>query len=148
MEQIFEDAFDFLLTSTRTYVTAMHIRDKFLAIQLILVSEVMSVDALLDKFNVDKITLNAETVNKLSMARILTYKERIKELKSLEKRKKELFSDIQPALSSRLEETVEYVRRLYESDFRVLLDINYKVLLNDAQGFVFSVKNILHPKTV
>ena len=141
--EVFDEAFDYLLTSTRTYVTAIHLRDKFLAIQLILISEVMSIDSLLSKFRFDIGSKNSLEQKNLKMLPLQTYYERISDLEELEKNKPAIFSNINPPLSVNLKKTIDYVNNLYDSDYKQLLTINFKELLNEAQFFIFKVKRIL-----
>lgn len=140
---VFKEAFDYLQTSTRTYVTAIHLRDKFLAIQLILISEVMSIDSLLNKFKFDIGTKDSLEQKSMNMLPIQTYYDRIRDLKQLEKNKTAIFSKFNPPLSENLKKTVDYVNNLYDSDYKQLLNINFKELLNEAQFFIFKVKRLL-----
>lgn len=141
--EVFDEAFDYLLTSTRTYVTAIHLRDKFLAIQLILISEVMSIDSLLSKFRFDIGTKDNLEQTNLTMLPIHTYYDRIRDLEELERNKPVVFSNINPPLSVILTKTIDYVNDLYGSDYKQLLTINFKELLNEAQFFIFKVKRLL-----
>ena len=77
------------------------------------------------------------------MLPIQTYYDRISDLEELERKKPAVFSNIDPPLSVNLKKTIDYVNNLYDSDYKQLLTINFKELLNEAQFFIFKVKRLL-----
>ncbi|MFX1513720.1 MAG: hypothetical protein ACFFCQ_14145 [Promethearchaeota archaeon] len=142
--EIFEDAFSYLKMSLRTYVSATHVLEKLLASRLIVISMVMSVDALSIKYE-DQVggilklsEKNFENEDPLQAP----YYSRVAALRMVEDNYPELFPNNE--LSQGLSRAIDSLLLCYDDrGISNLLNLDFKTFLNEAQFFVLKIRSLI-----
>ncbi|MHA2296560.1 MAG: hypothetical protein ACXAEU_20905 [Candidatus Hodarchaeales archaeon] len=149
MIELFQQALSYLHESLRTYVTAKHIIDKLLATQLVVISMVMSSDALILKYYSDlpekkkKPQLSTES---LDTVHIDAYRERVSDLKTIETNhfvNKVLhdYSNEEKELHVALDQALDILEAVdMQKNLSALLSLNFKEFLNIATWFVLVIR--------
>ncbi|MHA1451123.1 MAG: hypothetical protein ACTSP4_17115 [Candidatus Hodarchaeales archaeon] len=141
MLDLFNDALSYLQESLRTYVTARHITDKLLATQLVVISLIMSSDALILNYY-DKLPKKKNyqplTSSDMDTIHIENYRERVVDLELITS--KHLTNDrtILPLILDHALDILEAVDM--QRNLSALLSLNFKEFLNSATLFILAIK--------
>ena len=143
--KIFEDAHGYLNSSIRVYVNASSTLDKLFAIKLVVLSKVVTIDALIVSIGSSSDTpFQGHIEDSNFFLPMAAYEQRIHELQYLE--------DVNPdignlKLAMRLHHSIEILKFIHgNTGFRTLLSINFKELINNALFFIIDVQNLMIKK--
>ncbi|MHA2055812.1 MAG: hypothetical protein ACXACP_11570 [Candidatus Hodarchaeales archaeon] len=143
--KIFEDAHGYLNSSIRVYVNASSTLDKLFAIKLVVLSKVVTIDALIDSIGSSSDTpFQGHIEDSNFFLPMAAYEQRIHELQLLEDEEPEIK---ELKLAIRLHHSTEILKFIYgNTGFRTLLSINFKKLINDALFFILDVQDLMLEK--
>ena len=140
--KIFEDAHGYLNSSIRVYVNASSTLDKLFAIKLVVLSQIVTIDALISEIGSSSDTpFQGHIEDSTFFLPMAAYEQRIHELQSLEEKNPEIGKQ---KLAMRLHHSIEILKFIYgNTGFRTLLSINIKELINNALFFIIDVQNLM-----
>ncbi|MFW9914730.1 MAG: hypothetical protein ACFFGZ_03880 [Candidatus Thorarchaeota archaeon] len=137
----------YLDTALKTYSCARHVRDKLLAVQLLVITMIMSTDALLvrlaSRMPVEFHNLPDEDLPDVP-SHLSSYMSRVEDLRVLEEQHATIRLNEERTLAGLLEGVLVALQKFYTGgSFSSLLQLNFKALLNDAHQFVAVVRTHL-----
>jgi hypothetical protein len=139
---VFDDAHLYLNSSIRTYVNATSTLDKFFAIKLIVLSQVLATDALIEKMGSCTDTpFHGHLEDSDFFLPMAAYEKRITELQIIET---DLPNVGNLELSLRMHKSIETLKFVYgKYGFRTLLSLNLKEFINNALFFIIDIQKIV-----
>ncbi|MFW9996469.1 MAG: hypothetical protein ACFFD4_30780 [Candidatus Odinarchaeota archaeon] len=148
MIELFQNALEYLQESLRTYVLAKHIIDKLLATQLVVVSMIMSSDALILRYYDDlpeKKTKPGLSTEGLETVHIDAYRERVRDLQLIGAKyflgKERDYSNEERELHIVLDQALNILEAVdLQKNLSALLSLNFKEFLNTATWFVLRIR--------
>ena len=145
MVDVFDDAWDYLNLSIRTYVNATNAMHKLFALKTIVISMVIASDNLLEHFEeFPEIKFQGYIEESSFFLPVEAYEQRVNDLAFLEEK-----LEIEPAFecSRRLRRALDTLKIAYgQYGLRSLLVINIKDFINDAQFFIQDIQELIKRK--
>ena len=142
MVTVFDDSFEYLNNSIRTYVNATSTLDKLFAVKLVVLSMIVAADTLIEKQ--DKISdtpFQSHLEESSFFLPMAAYEQRVSELYTLEEK------DLIPAnleFSRRLRKALDTLRVIHgQYSLRSLLAVNIKEFINESQFFILDIQKLV-----
>lgn len=137
----------YLDTALRTYSSARHVRDKLLAVQLLVVTMIMATDTLLVRL-ASRMSVEFHSLPDTDFpdvpGHLSSYLSRVQDLRVLEEQYPSIRLTEDQSLADLLEGALIVLQKFYKGkSFGGLLQLNFKALLNDARQFVSVVRTHL-----
>ncbi|MFX0114246.1 MAG: hypothetical protein ACFFB3_06840 [Candidatus Hodarchaeota archaeon] len=134
----------YLDTALRTYSCARHVRDKLLAVQLLVITMIMATDALLVRL-ASQMPVEFHALPDTNLpdvpSHLSSYMSRVQDLRVLEEQYPSIRLTTDQTLADLLEGVLTALQKFYKGgSFGPLLQLNFKALLNDAFQFVSVVR--------